>query len=348
MRRIALFAAAVVLTAAGRSPAADLSPLFTTPLPGGPGTTLPGSGPLAAPVITPAGTTSHGRQLFEMTPAGWEKEPFFTRDPARYTTTAGDNPVACSSAGWVSFDFLLWATQGPAAPPVVTTGPSALGAGLAAIPGTPGAVPLFGGSRVLNDMRPGFRLDFFLPVAADGSWGFGTRFEMLGQSADSFAAVGTGMNVINVPQVAAVGGVPVPVPVYVGFPGLALGTVTASTQTDYLGADHHFRHVLAAGDAVRLDGILGYRFAHLGDRLQSSWDVFSPTAPPPAGPRLMGDDSIRTRNDFHGGMLGLGSSARFGRFSVSGRMTVALGATIIEQDQSRTRVAVPGLAAGGL
>jgi hypothetical protein len=343
MRRTALLAAAAVLLAAGRGPANPFrGPVFATPLPGGPGTTLPSGGPLAAPVITPAGTTHGGRQLFEMIPAGWEREPFFTRDPGRYTTGACDNPVACSAVGFVAFDFLLWATQGPSAPPVVTTGPAALGPGIAGAPGAPGTLALLGGARVLNDMRPGFRFDFFLPVAADGHWGVGTRFEMLGQSADSTAVIGTGANVVNVPQVFAVGGLPVPTPVYVSFPGLTAGTATASTQTNFLGGDLTLRRALAAGDAVRLDALVGYRYLHLGDRLSSSWDVFSPAALPPVGPRLMGEDSVRTRNDFHGALLGLGSSAAFGRLTVSGRMAVSLGGTVSERDQSRTRVLFPG------
>lgn len=340
MRRAVL---AAVLLATPPAPAAD----FAAPLRTSPGTTLPASGPLAAPVITPAGTTRHGDQLFDMIPAGWEREPFFTRDPGRYTTGACDNPVACSAAGWIDLDFLLWATQGPSAPPLVTTGPVALGPGLAAAPGVPGTVALLGGSRVLTDVRPGFRFDFGLPISADGRWGFGTRFETLGQSADSLALV-AGANVVNAPQLFRVAGLPVLAPLYVGFPGTTAGTVTASTQTNYLGGDVTAWRSLTAGDALRIDGVIGYRTLHLGDRLATSWDVFAPAALPPDGPRLMGEDGVRTRNDFHGALLGLGSSVRFDRFSVGGRMAVSLGGTSSERDQTRTRVVVPGVAAAGL
>jgi hypothetical protein len=344
MRRPALLIVAALTTATtGR--AADFDgPVFATPIRSSPGTTVPSGGPLAAPVITPLGTTRHGRQELELIPAGWEREPFFTRDPGRYTTGACDNPVACSAVGFVAFDFLLWATQGPAAPALVTTGPSVFGPGLAAVTGVPGTAALFGGSRVVNDVRPGFRFDFFLPVAADGRWGVGTRFETLGASADSLALVAGGTGVVNVPQYVAGG----TAPLYVGFPGLTAGTVTASTHTNFLGGDIHLRRALWAGDAVRIDGLLGYRYLHLGDRIESSWDVFSPTALPPLGPRLMGDDTVHTRNDFHGALLGLAPSARFGRLTVSGRMAVSLGGTVSERDVSRTRTVVPGLANGGL
>ena len=348
MRRTALLVVALATTTTTGTAADSRGPIFAAPVRSRPGTLLPDSGPLAAPVITPAGTTHGGRQNFEMIPAGWEREPFFTRDPGRYATGACDTPAQCSSAGWVAFDFLLWATQGPGAPPLVTTGPVALGQGIAGVPGAHGTAALIGGSRVLNDVRPGFRLDFFLPVAADGRWGFGTRFETLGASADTVVAVGNGANVLNVPQAVNLPGVAVVTPLYVGFPGLTAGSVTASTHTDFFGADHHLRHVLAAGDAVRLDGIVGYRYLHVGDRIAESWDVFAAGNAPPGGPRLMGEESLRTRNDFHGGLLGLGSSARVGRFSVAGRLAVALGETVSERDQSHTRVVVPGVAAGGL
>ncbi|HYH67180.1 MAG TPA: BBP7 family outer membrane beta-barrel protein, partial [Urbifossiella sp.] len=125
------------------------------------------------------------------------------------------------------------------------------------------------------------------------------------------------------------------------------GTVTASTHTNFLGGDVHLRRNLWAGDAVRLDGVVGYRWLHLGDRMASSWDVFGAGTPPPFGARLMADDGVRTRNDFHGGLLGLAPTMNVGRFSVTGRLAVALGSTTSERDVTRTRVVVPGLANAG-
>lgn len=344
MRRTALLVAAVCATATTGTAGDFSDPIFAAPVRSTTATVVPRGGPLVAPVIRPSGTTHHGAPEFELIPAGWEREPFFTRDPGRYTSNACDSPVQCSAVGFASFEFLMWATQGPAAPAVVTTGPALLGPALAGAPGVPGTVVLFGGSRVVNDLRPGFRFDFFLPVAADGKWGVGTRFEMLGASADSFAAVADGTSVINLPGTTGI----LPVPLPIGFPALTAGTVTASTHTNYLGGDLHLRRNLWAGDAVRLDGLVGYRYMHLGDRIASSWDTFGATAPPPFGGRVMADDGVRTRNDFNGGLLGLAPSANFGRLSVAGRLAVALGGTSSERDVTRTRVVVPGLTNGGL
>lgn len=342
MRSTALLAAA--LTAAS-APANDFTgPIFAAPLRVAPGTTVPASGPLAAPVITPSGTTHHGKQMFELIPAGWDRDPFYTADPARYTTGACDDPIACSGGhcGGLGFDFLLMATRSAAAPPVVTTGPAALGFGAAAVPGQPGTYALLGGRRVHTEMRPGFRFEGSLPLTGDGRWGISTRVEVLGESADRLETIADGTAVVNVPQVFTIAGVPLQVPVYVGFPGLTVGTVTGRSQTNYLGGDVTLRRALTAGDAVRLDALVGYRVLHLGDQLESSWDVFSPTLPPPIGPRVMGEDSVRTRNDFHGLLLGLGSAARFGKWTVTGRAAVSLGGTSSERDQSRTRMSFTG------
>lgn len=181
MRRTALLAAALLAPAA--APANDYrGPVFASPLPGGPGATVPGGGPLVAPVITPSGTTHGGKQMFEMIPAGWERDPFYTADPSRFTTGGCDDPIACSGGhcGGLSFEFLMWATQGMSAQPLVTTGPVAAGVGVAGTPGRPDTTTLLGGGRVLNGMRPGFRFEGSLPLSGDGRWGIGVRFEMLG------------------------------------------------------------------------------------------------------------------------------------------------------------------------
>lgn len=146
-----------------------------------------------------------------------------------------------------------------------------------------------------------------------------------------------------------VAGVTAAAPAPVGFPGTTTGAVTTSLQTDYLGGDVSLRRALWAGDAVRLDGLVGYRMLHLGDRLDSSFTTTATTAAAAVAglaAQLNGVDSIHTRNDFHGLLLGLGSSARFGRWWVGGRAAVSLGGTASEMDQQRVR-ATNGVAAIG-
>lgn len=318
--------------------------VFATPLPHGPGTYVPDGGPLAAPVITPAGT-KHGEQIFEFIPAGCEHERFYTNHPGRYLSKDCKDPVQCSSdcLGWVSLEYLYWATQETTVPPLVTTGPASAGPGIAATLGGPGTSRVFGGPHLLDGLRSGFRVEAGLWKDDTGRRALSARFFFLGSDSTQFAGVGGFGNVLNVPQFAAPG---VQVPVYVGFPGLAGGTVAASAQTNFLGADATLRQALKAGDCYRCDFLVGYRYLHLGDRVESFFDSIS-AAGTAGGLRLMGEDSVRTRNNFHGADFGLGGTARWNRFTLEMRSTVALGVTAADLDHSRTRsIGVTGI--GGL
>ncbi|MDB5312475.1 MAG: hypothetical protein JWO38_6677 [Gemmataceae bacterium] len=355
-----LLAAGVVWGIAAGTASADLYSLFSSPLPPGPGTVIPCGGPLAAPVITPTGV-KHGENVFDMTPAGWNRETFSTRAPGRYINNSCDDPYKCSAdrVGWVTLEYLYWATQGPSAPPLVTTGPAVLGPGVAGAIGQPATQPLLGGERVLNGLRSGFRIEAGAWLDDGGQWAASHRFFYLGSRSEQLAGGSDGTNVVNLPQVFSLPGGPVQVPLYVGFPGLTRGTVTSSVQTQLFGGDTVLRRALRAGDAFRFDLIGGYRFVHLGDSLADSFDVVSATLPGPLSPRLMGEDSVRTRNDFHGGQVGFATTGRSGRFTVEMRSTIALGVTVSDLDQSRTRAlfggfgpaaglpAVPGLPVPG-
>src|SRR5207249_3953482 len=64
-------------------------------------------------------------------------------------------------------------------------------------------------------------------------------------------------------------------------------------------------------------------------------------------PRLLGEDSVRTRNYFHGAQAGLSASARRGPFSIEAQTFLAMGVTVSDLDTSRTRVVSGGPAGLG-
>ncbi|HJZ54825.1 MAG TPA: BBP7 family outer membrane beta-barrel protein, partial [Gemmataceae bacterium] len=263
------------------------------------------------------------------------------------------DPCACTCTQpdrvWVDLEFLYWATQGVVPPPVVTTGPSTAAPGVAGVIGQPTTRPLFGGDRTLNQFRPGFRAEagyWFDPSAV---WGVSGRLYFLGAVSERFLGAGNGTNVVNVPQFVTVGGVPTQIPLYVGFPGQTIGTVSASTHSNFIGGDLNLRRGLGADRPVRFDLLGGYRFLHLGDNELTSFDVVSATVPAALSPRLVGEDSIRTRNQFHGGQLGFAAYGRHGPFSLELQTTVALGVSVTELDDNRFRVfggGAAGLPAG--
>ncbi|HXD89068.1 MAG TPA: BBP7 family outer membrane beta-barrel protein [Urbifossiella sp.] len=341
VRKTLLAAAAAALVAPSLRAGDPTSTVFATPLPPGPGNaTVPGS-TLNAPVINYAGT-KHGRSIFDFTPAGTDSETITTKDPARYLSGQGSCIYPPEQIGWFSAEYLYWATQGPAIPPLVTSGPASLGAGLAGIVGQPNTQDLLGGQRGLNGLRPGVRLTLGAFIDDNHDWALSHQIISLGSRSERLVGGSDGTNVVNLPQFAAVGGQPVQTPLYVGFPGLSSGTVTASAQTSFFSGDTHLRRVFQA-NGIRLDLLAGYRFLTVGDSIADSFDIVSNA---PTSPRLMGNDSVRTRNYFHGGEVGFNAQGRTGQFTYEMQATIALGVTASDLDQQQTRSTFVGGAGG--
>lgn len=353
MRWKMLLAAGAAWVLAGAGAAADFpGAVLATPLPPGPGTFVPGGGPLAAPVITPVGVGKRGDNLFEVVPAGWGREPVYTRNPGKYVADfCGDPGCPNERVGWLTFEYLYWATQGPAAPPLVTAGSPLLAPGLSALPGGLGTQALLGGDRVLNMMRSGFRITGGLFLDDAGRWAVSHQLLVLPSRSERVVGGSDGTNVVAVPQAVPSPLGPGTFPLYVGYPGLAFGTVTSSVQTSLFGGDTSLRRVFQSGDSFRLDLLGGYRFLHLGDSVATSFDTVAtgpiaiPTIP---GARLMGEDGVRTRNDFHGAEVGFSAMGRRGQFTLEFQTTLAMGVTVGDLDQSHTRsvFAPPGVLPG--
>lgn len=358
----ALVPAGVVWAAvAGPAAAGDLpKSVLATPLPPGPGVLVPDGGPLAAPVITPLGVTRHGHQLFDVIPAGWDKHGHKTTDPGRRLYEQVCSTPADECCGWVDLEFLFWATRGVSPPPLLTTGPAAAAPGVAGALGQPTTAVLFGGGRTLDEFRPGFRVEAGLWRDEHAEEAAFVRFFMIGSESDGRSAGAYGQTVLAVPQ-----GVPGgTLPVYAGYPGVSRGVAEASTQTDFYGADGNLTGCLCDRGWGRLDLLGGFRYVYLGDRLDRQFattatpiDAAGPLVPgvggpfvPPAGSQLFEEDSVRTRNNFYGGQLGLGFGHRYGQLSGQVRGLVALGATVSHLDTSSTRTAagVPGVVGGAM
>lgn len=335
----------------GRSSGDFYDPIFATPMPPRPGrATLPCGGPLMAPVITPLKATEpgHFEDKFEVIPAGYNKHPYLTKHPER--VIPGDPCRPCSPCDpcappaprlWSSFELLYWATQGTTVPPIVATGSPLAAPGAAAV--GPNTVPVFGGGRDLTQMRTGFRTEVGYWFDPADRWGVSGRFYFLGSLADRSNEVGTGFNVLNLPQGVVTPGGILSTPLYVSYPGLTAGHVNAVAGTNFIGGDVNLRHGLGAARPVQFDLLGGYRFMHLGDNVDTLADFTAPLVP---GSRVVSEDSVRTRNYFNGPQAGFALAYQRGQFSFGLQSTVALGVTTSDLDVSRTRLVtnLPGLA----
>lgn len=299
-----------------------LDPIFAAPIRSSPGTFVPPGSTLNAPVLTPVGT-KHGHTIFDVTPMGTDADSIVTTHPEHQLNARWE----CNA--WITVDFLYWATQGTSVPPLVQNGPVLL---------PPGALPfatvlatqtLFGDERMLNGLRPGIRVTggFFLDT--DKEWALGYSGAFLGSTSERLEGGANGLGIVNLPQNET--------PLYVGYPGVTRGTFAASVQSNFSTATAELRRVAQSGTGRRFDLIAGYRYIHLGDAVATSFDIVPATIPGPFSPRLMGEQSTRTRNEFDGGEVGFQFQGRMGRFTFDWISTIAIGATTTEIDRSFTR-----------
>lgn len=277
----------------------------------------------AKPAVQPAANEAREGTLFDAATA---------RDPLPLPATAAATCAACERpySMWFHAEYLLGTTRGPNVPALVTTGPTAAGL-LAGLPGQPSTVALFGGRPMLNDYRSGLRIEAGTWFDSNHTVGALGRFYTLFSARESFAARGTGTNVLNVPQVLPVNGVLTQVPVFVGFPGTTTGTVIGGARSTFTGGDLSARVLLHREAGYRVDLLAGYRQMYLGDALFLNADATVTGVPAVLTTR----NSISSRNDFYGPQLGLLLSTTRGRLSLEAHASAALGVTVSDLDFTR-------------
>ena len=134
----------------------------------------------------------------------------------------------------------------------------------------------------------------------------------------------------------------------VAFPGLLSGNISASaSSTGLVGADALLRCNLCCGCDYRLDVVGGYRFLRLADHLGVREDLVSTSPSSPSfivpGTAISVTDQFDTRNEFHGGDVGLRGELRRGAWVLRGLADVAVGDNHQVVDVSgATTVSVPG------
>jgi hypothetical protein len=206
------------------------------------------------------------------------------------------------------------------------------------------AVTLFGNERVNDDWRAGGRVHAGYWFDACQRTGIEASFFALDDATTRFVAGSSGDPVLARPFFnAALGQLDAEL---VAFPGVLAGRIAVTDRTALLGTGAVLRQNLCCGDCYRVDGLLGYRYLHLTDRLGVTEDLTStdPTdAAVPLGTRFLVADRFGATNDFHGCDLGLAGEFRKGPWVVQWAAKVALGVTDSDLDVfGATTLAVPG------
>jgi len=254
--------------------------------------------------------------------------------------TCSNCPCGPSGVFWVRPEYLLWRTRGMRLPPLVTTSPTGTPAASAGVLGRTGTEILYGDEEVLDGSRSGFRLKGGMWLDCCNWIGVEGEYLFLGEESESFAASSEGdpilarpfFNVLLNQQDSEL----------VAFPGTVSGEVTVQTETELQGAGARMRVNLCceqlardpcrqacgrcgSGGGHRLDGLVGYRWLQLDERLGIREVLVSGTGQPQTDFDLR--DQFETDNDFHGVDLGLLWEGYSDRWTLELLGKIALGNT---------------------
>lgn len=235
---------------------------------------------------------------------------------------------------WLSAEYLVWATTGPAVPPLVTSSPLGTPTAAIGVLGSPSTEVVFGADEFAGPMRSGARLTagfWFTPRQERGieaSWvGLASAEETL-----SISSTG-GSPWLARPYVDAQTGQPAAVivpglPTVPANPSALQQSIDANLTTQFGSVDVLYRTNLICGeDFHRRYLVGGFRYLMLDDRL--SIDSLSVIAGGSESGEYAASDSFRTLSQFYGGEFGLIEKWWRQRWSLQALGKVALGGSLL-------------------
>lgn len=254
-------------------------------------------------------------------------------------------PVVCKQHPriWGEADYLMFWTQGMDIPPLVTTSPAATPRDQAGVLGESTTTILLGNDDLLDDLRSGLRVRLGVWFDDSGRLGLQGEYWGLEKEAESvtFASDATGLPILARPFFNINPRDPFTLlfdpparedAELISFPAVSRGDVTVSASTELHAVGLLLRHNAAAnawgGDGAgfsRIDLLAGYRFLNHRDRLQIVENVVSLDIANPGEFNLV--DRFGTKNEFHGGDVGLQWETGTQRWSANLLVRSAFGNT---------------------
>ncbi len=251
------------------------------------------------------------------TPAGWYGHPTnapagadpngFAFDPCNACAPpALDRVTRCGHEYWVRGDWLLWNFRNTPVPALITTGNPALPN--PAVPGGGNFTPLGAGPIDLGAFN-GARVTLGQWFDPDGELGAelsGFAFGREGSAA--FFAGSAATPVLSVPVIGTNGA---PTVFDFAFPGRFVGALGVRTASQLWGAEGTLLHRWHGDGCLSIDGLFGYRFLQLNERVElfgrsqatGALGTFG-GAILPAGVTVFTRDAFRGRTEFHGAQVG--------------------------------------------
>jgi hypothetical protein len=242
-------------------------------------------------------------------------------------------PCGPDECGWVQADYLLWSVQGFQIPALVARDAPGTPRTAVGLPGTPGQQVLLGNSRQTGDLRSGFYINGGLWLDECRQWAVSGDFFFLSTGSGGGRFSSAGDPPLSRPFFNAATGAPDAE--LVSYPGVLSGTATVTERNTFVGGGAFLQRNLCCNfdgcdpcnpHGYRLDLLAGYRIYGLNDFLQvREYLVATGPGAVPAGMTLVVTDRFSTQNLFNGALLGLSGTARYGRWTVDGRVGAALG-----------------------
>lgn len=308
------------------------------------GTAVPPGAPMPGPSPTPTwpgGSCAPGAPVSTFVPGAYDlgspPVPVSTGAPCGgwFNNCGGSN----GPRWYISGDYIHWWIRDAGLPPLVTTGTPqnnrVIESGNLDRNIDPGTRVLFGGSSLDNQGRNGGKFEIGRWFGQDKPWAIEFGGFFLGDRSTNFQADSNQFLTLSRPFIVA--NLPREGVDNFAQPGLLAGSIDITGNSSFYGANVDWRRKLWCGCRFNLDGMLGFRYLNFDEDLNIverstviANNVVAPNlnnAPIPLGLGNIITDRFRVDNDFYGGLMGLSSTYRVGRFSLDMGMKVSLGTT---------------------
>ena len=258
---------------------------------------------------------------------------------------------------WFSADYILWQLDGDYVPPLVTSSPAGTPLADAGVLGVPGTSILAGNDRINDDWRSGFRLRGGVWLDCCQTIGIAGDYFNTGNDSYDYSRSPDPNTIVARPFFNTQTGEPDAE--LVSVPNELAGTVTVRGSDNLEGAGIAFQHNLlrccdpcGCGPYSSLDLLAGYRYYQLDSSLSinEQLTVLPGTSQPLVpGTMISMHDQFDTRNEFHGGEIGLAARRGCSWWWVDGSAKLAIGSnrrTVTVSGQTIENVPGGGIATG--
>jgi hypothetical protein len=261
----------------------------------------------------------------ESGPVGYEENSYADYGPAQrgllrrrgvLAGGAAGGLLAGLPSGWTEFDVLAWWHKGRQIQPLLNTSPTGTPIGDAAVIGTTGTTALFGNDKYGEDIRAGGRVNLGLWLDGDSSIGIGNRLTSVAGDDITYDNQSNGTEILGRPFFNVL--LNDRDALLLSYPGEFSGEFHATSSTNFIMNDFYARLRMSEDAVNRIDFLIGYEYARIGDDLIVRSSTTNINALDPAfGVTFDFRDEFRTVNKFDGVMIGLMGDYVRGRAKVS-------------------------------